>query len=292
VDWNNNMDATWTRWNVYLILFKIIFILSKDFSCIPSLPSQTRIILEVKMARSTSTFTGPRRSDPGPSEPSRRARAPSPDDSLLETDEEEDEFANGFTDVEHDSDAEDDVAGRKGMGSEGDEEGVGQWAPDEWDGQSGGSESDEEEDTRDEKLQMVRHDLLGCTSSPIYRENYKPVYTHQQLDRPSWPMADLTLLPLSTLRKAQKSLVRSTRPEPDQDTGSEDSESSEAGPSTSKEDRIAQVKARLAEMQRRKGKAGGVIDDLDSEHPARGRKERDEEERKEAARIKRESKNA
>lgn len=68
--------------------------------------------------------------------------------------------------------------------------------------------------------------------------------------------------------------------------GSDDDSDGEPGPS-SRESKLAAAKARLAEMQRAKGKAAGVVD----ETPAR-RERREREEREEAERIKRENKHA
>ena len=58
-------------------------------------------------------------------------------------------------------------------------------------------------------------------------------------------------MPLQTLMKAQRSLQ--TQPE------------SEAGPSSVKAKRLAEAKKQLAEMQRRKGKATAIVDDLEDE---------------------------
>jgi len=100
---------------------------------------------------------------------------------------------------------------------------------------------------------------------------------------------DLTSLPLSTLLKAQKSLKPSKSSHSNSDSGSEDDSDSspESGPSTSKAQRLAEIKARLAEMQKRKGKAFGVQVEDEA-----GRVEREEKEEREIARLKRESKHA
>ncbi|KAL1406459.1 rRNA biogenesis protein rrp36 [Vanrija albida] len=86
-------------------------------------------------------------------------------------------------------------------------------------------------------------------------------------------------IPLATLMKAQKSLRRQA----------DDSDSDgEPGPS-SKENKLAAMKARLADMQRAKGKAAGVV--LEEEAgPSRPRREREEEAERE--RQKRENKHA
>lgn len=82
-------------------------------------------------------------------------------------------------------------------------------------------------------------------------------------------------MPLATLMKAQKSFKSRPNQESDSDEDSDPESGSDAGPSTLKagtestrEKRLAEAKARLAEMQRRKGKAGGVaakFDDLEDE---------------------------
>lgn len=72
--------------------------------------------------------------------------------------------------------------------------------------------------------------------------------------------------------KAQKSLK--SRPNADSDSESDADSGSDTGPSTkagtekARAKRLAEAKARLAEMQRRKGKAGAVaakFDDLEDE---------------------------
>jgi hypothetical protein len=99
------------------------------------------------MAKSVSKTKS---SIPGLSKPSkevkeREPREPSPDDSLLETDDEEDEFAEGFTDIERGSESEED-----------DGEGVGMYEADDWNGEDDQSASDEDAEEDDEKAQMVR----------------------------------------------------------------------------------------------------------------------------------------
>lgn len=88
-------------------------------------------------------------------------------------------------------------------------------------------------------------------------------------------------IPLATLMKAQKSLRRQA---------DESDSDGEPGPS-SKESKLAAMKARLAEMQRAKGKASGVALEDDEAGPSRKpRREREEETERE--RQKRENKHA
>jgi hypothetical protein len=73
---------------------------------------------------------------------------------------------------------------------------------------------------------------------------------------------NLRLMPLSTLMKAQRSLKPAN--DSDSDSGSEDADES----GSVKAKRLAEAKKRLAEMQRRKGKAIAVsaaLDDLEDE---------------------------
>lgn len=104
-------------------------------------------------------------------------------------------------------------------------------------------------------------------------------------------------MPLSTLMKAQRSL--NPQPEESDDSGSE----AESGPSTIKAKRLAEAKKRLAEMQRRKGKAGGIavpaLDDLEDEEGSedefedmRQTRGGGNEERQRKERVKRDNKHA
>ena len=81
--------------------------------------------------------------------------------------------------------------------------------------------------------------------------------------------------------KAQHSL-RGGPPDP----SSTHSSSSETGPSSIKDHRVAQIKTKLAEMQRRKGKAVNLT--VDMERPL----EPEEREKREEERLRRESKHA
>jgi len=76
-------------------------------------------------------------------------RSPSPDDSILATGSEEDEFASGFLDdhedgessgaTENEDEDDDGTVENHGLG-------IGVWQPDEWDGGSGDSEEESEEE--------------------------------------------------------------------------------------------------------------------------------------------------
>jgi len=103
-------------------------------------------------------------------------------------------------------------------------------------------------------------------------------------------------MPLSTLMKAQRSL--NPQPEESDDSGSE----AESGPDTIKAKRLAEAKKRLAEMQRRKGKAGGIaVPALDLEDEEGSEDEFEDmrqsrggghEERQRKERVKRDNKHA
>ncbi|KAK4688673.1 ribosomal RNA-processing protein 36, partial [Tremellales sp. Uapishka_1] len=133
------------------------------------------------------------------------------------------------------------------------QEGVAQWEPDDWEDE--GDESESEAGDADEEAQMRRL------------------------------QKGLTSLPFSALMKAQRTLRE------DYESSSR-SQSPEPGPSSTKEQRLAQIKARLAEMQRQKGKASGVVvehEASEDEQDDRGRRRREAEE---VERVKREHKHA
>ena len=107
----------------------------------------------------------PRRTESSSSTKRNPARAPSPDDGVLETDSEDNEFANGFEHaLEHgdniSSDEEEDA--RDSLREVADSGGVGSWQPDDWDekedesGEEG--ESGEEEEEEEEAEDTVRKD--------------------------------------------------------------------------------------------------------------------------------------
>ncbi|WVQ96029.1 hypothetical protein IAU59_003129 [Kwoniella sp. CBS 9459] len=163
-----------------------------------------------------------------------KVREPSPD-GYLDTDSEVDEFANGYQSASgSESGSDDEMMDYGGDGVELDaededqEEGNAKWEPDEWDedasegsaSSGSGSESDED-DEDDDQVQLKKL------------------------------QSDLGSLPLSTLAKAQKSL------------GKQRSSSSSAGSSSSqgqsKEERLLAVKAKLAQLQKGKGKAINVV---------------------------------
>ena len=105
------------------------------------------------------------------SRPRTAARVPSPDDGVLETDSEDDEFAHGFElDMEDgdivSSDAEEEAPDSPRELADG--EGVGLWQPDDWDGEDDESGEEDEEDeegaVRNDRSESMR---LVCRLSPV-----------------------------------------------------------------------------------------------------------------------------
>lgn len=158
-------------------------------------------------------------------------RLPSPDDSVLDTDSEEDEFA---AERNPQNESDDDVAGSDPEDDQEDEEhgGRGQWQPDDWDGEGeSGSEGSvsEDEASADEAQSSASED--DDTGEMARLQN------------------DLTSLPFDSVIKARRALKRVSDPAP---------KNAKAGPSMTKERRLAMMKAKLASMQQRKGKAAHV----------------------------------
>ncbi|OCF73236.1 hypothetical protein I204_06467 [Kwoniella mangroviensis CBS 8886] len=154
-----------------------------------------------------------------------KVRAASPakhvEDDYLESDSEVDEFADDY-------DSQEDDQGKQ-FGSDGEEEeeeeGTGRWEADDWDendddnSDSEGSSQNESDGDEDDEEDMQLKRLQN----------------------------DLTSLPLSTLAKAQKSLSPSAK-----------QRSSSSSSTSSKEDKLLAIKARLAQLQKGKGKAVAV----------------------------------
>jgi hypothetical protein len=116
-------------------------------------------------------------------------------------------------------------------------------------------------------------------------------------------------LPLSTLMKAQRSLQsqRGQRDESETDGSSSDTPGASGGPSTLKAKRLAEAKAKLAALQRKKGKATSVpsrLPDLEDEEGSEDEWEdlrqqkqgkgrgRDDEDGPKRERVKRDNKHA
>lgn len=136
--------------------------------------------------------------------------------------------------------------------NEDEDEGVAQWAPDDWDGEDDeDSDIDASEDADDDQSDDSGDDD-GDDTPDLVRPSCCPLPTTAESDQ-SRLQKDLQSLPLATLMKAQKSMK--TR-----EPTSSDDETAEAGggPSTIRAKRLAEAKAKLAEMQRRKGKASAV----------------------------------
>ncbi|ODO08497.1 rRNA biogenesis protein RRP36 [Cryptococcus wingfieldii CBS 7118] len=143
-------------------------------------------------------------------------RAPSIEDDYLQSDSEEDEFAQGYAPgiaEQYDDDEEDDDEDDIEDDSE-EEEGGARWEPDQWnEDQDTASESDggSEEESDDDSAELV----------------------------------NLKSLPLATLAKAQKSLGQ---------------KASSSSSTQSKEEKLAAAKAKLAQLQRGKGRGVSVTD--------------------------------
>ncbi|KAK6908487.1 hypothetical protein I203_102489 [Kwoniella mangroviensis CBS 8507] len=154
-----------------------------------------------------------------------KVRAASPakhvEDDYLESDSEVDEFADDY-------DSQEDDQGEQ-FGSDGEEEeeeeGTGRWEADDWD-ENDGDNSDSEGSSQNES------------------DGDEDDEEDMQLKR---LQNDLTSLPLSTLAKAQKSLSPSAK-----------QRSSSSSSTSSKEDKLLAIKARLAQLQKGKGKAVAV----------------------------------
>jgi len=139
---------------------------------------------------------------------------------------------------------EDDLLGEM---DEEEEEGIAQYAPDDWDGEddgasdSGSGTGSEEEDASASESEDEGKEDLVCP----------PSIFNLDTDKQRKLQENLRSMPLQTLMKAQRSLQNA--PE------------SEAGSSSVKAKRLAEAKKQLAEMQRRKGKATAIVDDLEDE---------------------------
>ncbi|WVQ66082.1 uncharacterized protein L199_004260 [Kwoniella botswanensis] len=142
------------------------------------------------------------------------------EDDYLDSDSEVDEFAENY-DSQEDSQSEQPGSGEE---EEEEEEGTGRWEADDWDenddnsDSEGGSQDDSDQEDNDEEDVQLK-----------------------QLQN------DLTSLPLSTLVKAQKSLSSSAK-----------QRSSSSSSASSKEDKLLAIKAKLAQLQKGKGKAAAV----------------------------------
>ncbi|OCF35205.1 rRNA biogenesis protein RRP36 [Kwoniella heveanensis BCC8398] len=183
-----------------------------------------------KLTKGSQRAPAPVRANPPKARAKTKAREPSPDE-YLDADSEVDEFANDYESGEELSSSEGSAGDEDGNmmvddDQEEQEEGNAKWEPDEWDedaseGSASGSGSESESgDDEDRDGDQVQLRKL---------------------------QSDLGSLPLSTLAKAQKSL------------GNLRSSSSGSSSSQSKEDRLLAVKAKLAQMQKGKGKAVNVV---------------------------------
>ncbi|WWC95793.1 hypothetical protein V866_002659 [Kwoniella sp. B9012] len=154
-----------------------------------------------------------------------KARAAPPpkhvEDDYLDSDSEVDEFAEDY-DSQEDSESEQPGSGEE---EEEEEEGTGRWEADDWNendddnsDSEGGSQNDSDQEDDDEEDVQLK-----------------------QLQN------DLTSLPLSTLAKAQKSLSSYAK-----------QRSSSSSSASSKEDKLLAIKAKLAQLQKGKGKAVAV----------------------------------
>jgi hypothetical protein len=172
------------------------------------------------------------------------------------------------------------------LDEEPEEEGIAQYAPDDWDGEddeasgdasgSGSGSEGEEADSASESEDEGKEDMVSYLYPSIL-----PADLQRKLQE------NLRSMPLQTLMKAQRSLKQ------------EDSEGGEAGPNSVKAKRLAEAKKQLAEMQRRKGKATAVpLPDLsedgseDEFEDLRRSKGRDGEERVRKEKVKRDNKHA
>ncbi|WVQ77725.1 hypothetical protein IAR50_007415 [Cryptococcus sp. DSM 104548] len=152
------------------------------------------------------------------------ARPSSVEDDYLDSDSEEDEFAQGYapgiaeqySDEEDEDEDEGDVEGDGLTGDSEEEEGGARWEPDQW---------NEDEDTVSE------------SDSGSEGESDEDSAELKQLQN------NLKSLPLATLAKAQKSLGR---------------KESSSSSSQTKEEKLAAAKAKLAQLQRGKGKVVAV----------------------------------
>ncbi|KAL7425132.1 rRNA biogenesis protein rrp36 [Cryptotrichosporon argae] len=189
-------------------------------------------------------------------------RSSDPDDDILDTDSEEDEFADYGKagpsrlrgDVASDDDADQSESDQDLLAREFDDEegdGIAQWAPDDWDQEAEGGEGAFSGSERDE-YGHDEHDLVNLTP-------------------------DLNKLPLSSVAKAHRSLQ-----------GPRELNIADAA---GKESKVAAARARLAELQRRKGKELDADDRSDDEAHV-DRHDRAENDRRAKERIKRENKHA
>ncbi|WWD20276.1 hypothetical protein CI109_104752 [Kwoniella shandongensis] len=176
------------------------------------------------MVKASSVLKGKARAQAQTQTSSKRTRGPSPDDSLLDSDSEVDEFAQDYASGSGSGSgsgaSDDDDNELEDGGSEEEEvEGNARWEPDDW---------DEEEDSDQDESESEDGDEQDDNAAELRRLQN-----------------DLTSLPLSTLAKAQKAL------------GSRKSTSS-ASSSSNKEDKLQAIKAKLAQLQKGKGKAVDV----------------------------------
>lgn len=200
------------------------------------------------------------------------------DDGILDSDSEEDEFANDAGPskpraVYGDSgDGDGDEEEVEEPDEDEEEEGVGAWAPDDWDDEasdvgsddSGSSSGDAAESgSEDDDGAYGRDSLVSLIVDPSRTEaNLAAAIAERYFNAGphlifgTLTPSDLNALPLASVLKAQKALKKANRRQDDDDDDGSEGEDvlARAGPSQSKAQKVAEMKARLADLQRSKGR--------------------------------------